>query len=276
MNLIPAPTRVRRRSAIAICLVLLALLAAPAGPAGAATWSGSFSVWQRNAFAPQYLDASCVGAATQIMLNLIHNRADGSKHSQLQYLDYAQTNSKYPVEDGGADPQGWAEALIHEGAGDGYGWSTASTMAIALHTAAKQMRETSKPVGLVVHYGRHAWVMVGFEADADPALTDSFHVTAVEVVGPLWPLGTLNGLHFDPSPGTWMAPQELARKFDAYVEPGQPIWYGKFVTILPRAADAPADIPSQDKPDLKSAQGWIEVFNNLALRVPTRDLLWLP
>jgi hypothetical protein len=271
--------RAGRRAALALCLVLVALLAAPAGPAGAATWSGRYSIWHARAFAPQYLDASCVGATIQIMLNLIDGGSDSGKRNQLRYLDYAQQQSLYPVEDGGADPDGWAKALVHLGAGDGYGWTTTRTMESALHTAAKQMRETGKPVGLLVHFGRHAWVMSGFEADADPAQTDDFNVTAAEVVGPLWPLGTLNGQRFDPGPGTWLDTRALTRKFDAYVEPGQPVWYGKYVTILPRADEAPVDEPDDpgsDRPDIKSALGWITIFNRLAQRFAVRDLLWLP
>lgn len=269
-------SRAGRSPAVVLCLVLVALLAAPAAPAGAATWTGRYSIWRNSAFATQLLDASCVGAATQIMLNLIRGGSDRAKAHQLSYLAYAATHSKYPVTDGGADPEGWSEALIHFGAGDDYGWTTASTMQDALHTAAIQLRETGKPVGLTVHFGRHAWVMAGFEATADPATTSDFTVTAVEVVGPLWPSGTLNGLHFDPVPGTWMGTQELGRKFDAYIEPGQPIWYGKYVTMVPRVSEANDPGSPQDLPDLKSALGWIWVFNRIGQTSPVRDYLWLP
>jgi hypothetical protein len=269
---------VRRSVVLAACLVLVALVAAPAGPAGAANWTGRFSVWRTGAFAPQYLDASCVGATVQMTLNLVKDQRDHSKGKQLGYLAYAAANSKYPVTDGGADPEGWAAALNHFGAGDDWGWTTASTQEEALQVAAKQIRETGKPVGLLVHFGRHAWLMTGFEATADPATTDSYTVTAAEVVGPLWPLGTLNGVAFDPAPGTWMDTAELDRKFDAYVEPDQPIWYGKYVTVVPRVSEvgSGAGGPADQTPDLKSASGWIYVFDRLAQAIPVRDYLWMP
>lgn len=272
---LPAPAR---RLAVSLCLVLAALAAVPSSPAVAETWNGRFSVWHDGAFAPQYLDASCVGATIQITLNLITGHSDHSKRNQLEYLDYAQTNSKYPVTDNGADPEGWALALIHFGAGDDWGWSTAATMEDALHTAAKQIRETNKPAGLLVHYGRHAWVMSGFEATADPATTDDFTVTAAEVVGPLWPTGTLNGTHFDPGPQTWQDIKTLARKFDAYVEPDQPAWYGKYVTVLPKASEGnvPSSPDPQQQVDIRSASGWIWVFDQLARKFAVRDLLWMP
>ncbi len=260
-----------------MCLALVALVAAPAGPAGAADWSGRYSIWRNGAFATQYLDTSCVGATIQMALNLVRGARDHSKGHQLAMLAYAAEHSKYPVTDGGADPEGWADALVHYGAGDDYGWTTAPTMQLALHTSAKQLRETGKPIGLTVHFGRHAWLMTGFESTADPATTEDFEVTAAEVVGPLWPLGTLNGEHFDPGPGTWLNIHDLARKFDAYVEPGQPVWYGKYVTIVPRASEANqgSGAPGGETPDLKSTLGWIYLFDRLAQTVPVRDFLWM-
>jgi hypothetical protein len=253
------------------------LVAAPAGPAGAADWSGRFSVWRNGAFATQYLDASCVGATIQMTLNLVHGTRDHSKGRQLNYLAFAAANSKYPVEDDGADPQGWALALNHFGAGSGWGWVNSSTMQSALHTAAMQIRTTGKPVGLLVHFGRHAWLMTGFEATADPQTTDDFSVTAAEVVGPLWPLGTLNGEHFDPGPQTWMATSDLARKFDAYVEPGQAAWYGKYVMVVPDvSAVKESTDPGSQSPDIQSVNGFIYVFDRLAQSTPVRDFLWLP
>ena len=88
----------RRSSSIAACLVLVALVAAPAAPAGAADWTGNYSIWRDGAFATQYLDASCVGATIQMTLNLINGARDHSKGRQLNYLAYAASNSKYPVD----------------------------------------------------------------------------------------------------------------------------------------------------------------------------------
>jgi hypothetical protein len=51
------------------------------------------------------------------------------------------------------------------------------------------MRETGRPVGLVMWKGRHAWVMSGFTADADPRAGDDFKVTGIRVLDPLYPHG---------------------------------------------------------------------------------------
>jgi hypothetical protein len=262
---------------VVLCLALLALVAAPASSAGATGWTGRYSIWRTGAFATQYLDASCVGASIQMTMNLVNGTHDHSKSHQLNYLAYAAAHSKYAVTDGGADPQGWADALNHFDAGGDWGWVNSATMQSALRTAAMQMRATSKPVGLLVHFGRHAWLMTGFEATADPATTSDFTVSAAEVVGPLWPDGTLNGLSFDPGPETWMSTSDLARKFDAYVEPGQAAWYGKYVTVVPKvSAVDQTSTPAGDAPDLQSVSGFIFVFERLAQSVPVRDYLWLP
>jgi len=40
---------------------------------------------------------------------------------------------------------------------------------------------SGRPVGLLVWTGAHSWVMSGFKATADPALTDDFVVTHVNI-----------------------------------------------------------------------------------------------
>jgi len=263
----------------ALCLVLVALVAAPADPANAATWNGRYSVWRQGAFTEQYIDYSCVGASIQIMLNLVKGTVNRSKTVQLQYLAYANSHSKYPPLDQGADPQGWAEALVHYGAGNGYGWAEAPTLQEALNIAAKQMRQSGKAVGLLVHSGDHAWLMTGFMASADPATTDNFTVTQAEVLGPLWPLGTFDGQPYDPAPGTWMTLQDLSTRFDPYHQTGQSVWDGQYVMVVPQASSADqggSNPPPPGAPNIQSVAGFAWVFDQLAKSMPVRDYLWAP
>lgn len=53
--------------------------------------------------------------------------------------------------------------------------------------AAKAIRMTGRPVGLVVWRGAHSWVMSGFTATADPASADDFEVHKVFVQDPWFP-----------------------------------------------------------------------------------------
>ena len=46
-----------------------------------------------------------------------------------------------------------------------------ATLDEALRLAAASIRQTNRPVGLLVWRGRHAWVMSGFKATADPLRT---------------------------------------------------------------------------------------------------------
>jgi hypothetical protein len=45
-----------------------------------------------------------------------------------------------------------------------------------------------------------------------------------------------------------MTTRDLARKFDAYVEPDQPIWFGKWVMVVPDATAAAQQPPPQTSP----------------------------
>lgn len=258
------------------CLALCALVLTSVAPAGAATWSGSYSVWERGAFATQYKDWSCVGATVQITLNLFNNTSNRSKRRQLMYLAYAQEHSKYPVRDQGADAEGWAKALIHWGAGNDWGWATASSLQAALKIAARQVRSSGQPVGLLTFHGGHAWLMTGFESSVDPALGQDFTVRRAEVLGPLFPDGTYNGNSVDPGPKTWMTPLNLGKRFSKYYQPGQPAWNGKWVMVVPQASRVAAAVASpgtssqQELPDLGTPSAWAWMVGRLALR----DLVW--
>ena len=79
-------------------------------------------------------------------------------------------------------------------------------------TAASDLRDTDRPVGLVMWRGRHAWVMSGFEATADPARFDEFEVTGVRVHDPLCPHGsTVWG--GSPKPDSLLTPAQLAKQY---------------------------------------------------------------
>ena len=113
-----------------------------------------------------------------------------------------------------------------------------------MRTAAKAIAETGKPVGLLVWRGRHAWVMSGFTATADP-LDPKARVTAAMVHDPLYPHGsTVWGP--SPRPGEALSPPALGRQFvprrmqrarggPGYV-PSQ--LGGKYVLVLPYELDS--------------------------------------
>jgi hypothetical protein len=106
---------------------------------------------------------------------------------------------------------GWAAGLNELGAGP-YRLVGTTTIDEALGAAAKAIRDTGKPVGLLMWQGRHAWVMSGFEATADPAASDSFQVTAAYVLDPLYPRDS--GTWGDsPRPGQRLSVAQLGKQF---------------------------------------------------------------
>lgn len=64
---------------------------------------------------------------------------------------------------------------------------TEPTRDAAIAAAARALRMTGRPVGLLVWRGAHAWVVSGFRATADPAYTGDFTVTHLHVVDPWYP-----------------------------------------------------------------------------------------
>jgi hypothetical protein len=95
------------------------------------------------------------------------------------------------------------------------------------------MRVTGKPVGLLVWAGRHAWVMSGFRASADPLATDDFAVTHATILDPLYPRHSTRWGR-SPSPGEALSVKALAN----YFVPRRKTTFsgplsGKYVIVMP-------------------------------------------
>jgi hypothetical protein len=167
------------------------------------------------------------------MLNMINGTQKHSASAQKTYWRYGRDQSRYKPGNNGVDPVGWVAALEHFGAGS-YAVNVASRYQRGLRQLAKAMRTTDRPVGLFVDHGGHAWVMSGFAATADPASGSPFKVTAVQVSGPLYPNGTINGRPYDPAPGTWMSIDKLRKKFTPMNWRIAPEWHGRWLAVIPR------------------------------------------
>jgi hypothetical protein len=182
----------------------------------------------------QFDGSWCVGASMQMMINMMEpGRPDRTRQTQQRLYKLARRTSPWVETRPGASVYGWAEGLEGLGYG-GFEELAAGTRQGALKLAARQMRETGRPVGLLVWSGAHAWVMSGFKATADPALTDDFTVTHVWVEDPwagrvsrLWGAGL--------QPHTLLTAQELGRDFVKYASFYRPQYgkNGKFVVVAP-------------------------------------------
>jgi hypothetical protein len=138
----------------------------------------SMDLYRANDFVGEKTAIWCLAAAVQTSINIMSPGADVSRETQLRLFNL--TRSLAPAPDGAAEPEGWAKALTKLGFG-GYKVSVHPSIRSAITAAAKAVRITGRPAGLMVWRGAHSWVMSGFTASADPALTDQFTVTAVRI-----------------------------------------------------------------------------------------------
>ena len=145
----------------------------------------------RNDFVAQTNFVQCVGASMQMMLNVM-GASDRTAKTQLRLQQLARSLSG-PTRNGferkGASVRGWSDGLNALGAGP-YRLVGTDDIKEAMRLAAISIRETGRPVGLLVWSGRHAWVMSGFQATADPRVTSDFTVTKAIVLDPLYPYGS--------------------------------------------------------------------------------------
>ncbi len=161
-------------------------------------------LYRRGDHVRQFTGSWCVGASMQMMINMIEGgRPDRSRRTQKAMYDLARDVSPWVERRPGASTFGWAGGLTDLGHGPYVELSSPGKQA-ALRIAARQMRYTRKPVGLLVWSGRHAWVMSGFRATADPAYTDDFKVTHVYIEDP-WAGRT------SPGWGRGLSPHSLVR-----------------------------------------------------------------
>jgi hypothetical protein len=147
----------------------------------------SMNLYRRGDFVAQYTFEWCVGASLQMALNMSTDEQRTSKADQQKLWEMARDRSFSPF--GGANPIGWTATLNELGIGP-YQLVSLPTFREAIATAADAIRTTKRPVGLVMWRGRHAWVMSGFEATADPRHFDDFRVKRVRVHDPLYPHGS--------------------------------------------------------------------------------------
>jgi hypothetical protein len=136
--------------------------------------------------------------------------------------------------------RGWTAGLNVLGAGP-YRLVGTTTLEEALLEAAKAIRLTGKPVGLLMWRGRHAWVMSGFRATGDP-LAAGTRITAAIVEDPLYPHGS-SVWGPSPAPGAALSPEALGRQFvprRSSSRWGMASLNSKYVLVLPYRLDARA------------------------------------
>jgi hypothetical protein len=183
-----------------------------------------------GSYVGQFNFVQCVGASVQMMRNMILDRADHSPYVQHLLWYRARHWSRYSG-DGGADPFGWAAVLTFTSAGP-YRVYAGRSVADTLHAAARAMALSSRPIGVTVWHGSHAWVISGITATNDPARTNSFTVLKVSVTDPLWTL--LHQRRGIMAPSTWLTVAQFQAVFSPYHDASRDrAIEGRYVAILP-------------------------------------------
>jgi len=231
-----SPVRARRLLGALFAGVLTLAIA----PTVVATPSSSYQLdlGRRTDYVGQTNLVQCVGASMQMMLNMIEPGVDRSATTQLKLQKLARKWSPPRLDGGirkGASVIGWATGLSLQGAGP-YKVVGVDSLDEAMLVAARAMRRTGRPVGLLVWRGRHAWVMSGFHATGDPLLAGS-RVTEALIEDPLHPYGGSTTWGRSPSPGEALTVKEVGRQF-VRRRTGFSIWStpdlgGKYVLVLP-------------------------------------------
>lgn len=218
---------------VLVISLLLALATVTPAPAAAAlpTWDGGVNLYRTGIFATQRTFLWCTAANVQTMRNTVHDEQDRSRTAQARYFDWMRTRNRYTIpRSDGVDPQGWAAGL-QRWVDDRYRVASSTSFVSSLRAAVKSLRRTNRPVGLLVARGGHAWILHGFTATADPAVTDAFRITSVRVTGPLWGLQSRT-FGYDMRPNTSLTPAELARFWTPWHYAGvRMVWEGRFVAI---------------------------------------------
>ncbi len=205
----------------------------PAASASPRPRPGPFSMdlYERGDFVGEFRDIWCLPAAMQTAMNIMDVGADTSRTTQERLFDL--TRSLAPAPDGAAEPEAWAMGLAQLGYGE-YEVRAQPSIKSAIQVAAKQIRLTNRPAGLMVWRGAHTWTMSGFTATADPAATDAFTVTAVRIEDVWYPrFSRLWG--YSRKPDALVPVAALPEDFLPWHRPrgSYPAKEGKFVIIVP-------------------------------------------
>ncbi len=250
MTTVRPTTRRRGLATILAGVFFLTFAAAPASPiapsVATAAQGHTVKVGTRGDFVAQTNFVQCVGASMQMMLNMIEPGRDRTAKTQLRLQKLARAwSGARPdgFERQGASVRGWASGLNLMDAGP-YKLVGESTLQAALQTAARAIAQTGKPVGLLVWRGRHAWVMSGFTASADPLTSATFEVTRAIIHDPLYPHGS-KAWGPSPAPGASLTPRQVGRQFvprnqsSRWMGSGSRLG-GKYVLVLPYEPDLSA------------------------------------
>jgi len=196
-------------------------------------WTGGIQVYRAGAYSKQATMRLCVAASVQMMRNMVYGQQDHSLRYQSAYNAYGRAHNGFVTPPAaGVDPAGM-QATLRKYVHPNYRIAAAAGYTNAVRAAARAIRLTGRPASVFVMHGRHVWVISGFTATADPAVTTEFVVTSVSVEGPLFGVRPpING--YDPAPNVTMTVSRFARYLTPFRDPYEPRgWRNRYVVVIP-------------------------------------------
>jgi hypothetical protein len=183
-------------------------------------------IYRDTAMVKQYTNYWCVPATTQSMVNLILGTSDRTKATQQRYYTGIRAHNRYSYSTKGNDPQGWAWGLrTYSGNTTTYQGRSFTNKTAALDAIVESIDRTGTPVAVTVHDGTHAWIVLGYKAQLDPADPSKRTILGFYVSGPL-------GAPTDPWPYAYMTTSTFRQHFTRYHEwQRSVIWEGTWVII---------------------------------------------
>lgn len=134
----------------------------------------------------QYTNYWCVPAATMTMVNLIKGTSKRSYARQHSLYHQIRKHNRYRYRTSGNDVQGWAWAL-RKYTGFPYRARSYDNKTTALRAIASAIDRTGRPVGIAVHHGSHAWIVLGYKALPSATTPGARKILGYYVSGPLGP-----------------------------------------------------------------------------------------
>jgi hypothetical protein len=182
------------------------------------------NLYRWSAMARQYTNYWCVPAATQSMANLVRGTSNRSYLTQKFYYKRIRSHNRYVYRTLGNDPQGWAWG-VRTYSGAPYVARAYTNKQQALAAIVASIAKTNDPVGVTVHGGTHAWVVLGYRTSHDPIEPTKKTILGFYVSGPL-------GTSADRWPYAYLTTAQFNQHFTRYHEwQRKVIWEGKWVVI---------------------------------------------
>jgi hypothetical protein len=180
-------------------------------------------IYRSAAITRQYTNYWCVPAATQTMWNLITGADNRSYVRQKALYRQIRKHNRYRYKTKGNDIQGWAWALRYH-TGEDYRARAYSSKSKAIREIARAIDRTGHPVGITVHHGSHAWIVLGYKAK--PTASGGRTILGFYVSGPLGPGSR------DPWRYRYVSMSTFRRHYGKYHERTRKvIWENKYVLV---------------------------------------------